>query len=264
MKFKIFSFIITSKLLFLLTLQSSFALTEGSYFTVGLSNSDLSYSSSSNGRVNLITGSTSFRLASDGSSNNQDSANPSLNLSIAKSLRANKFNIINALVNKVSLPSVRKLTDSTFINYKIFYDHMNADFSTDYNLSLNTTALYNATVSINSRYGAMIGLGYDLPYGLSTYFNYGISTADYNVKSDFVLGSVNYSDEENNRDTSSIFALGFNYELINNILLGLEYSRQEIELKSDTFLMDAAVGGKTSTVFNTKIDTYSLTASYRF
>ncbi len=253
MKFNIYKFISLALLLVAGNISVANARpTEGNYLIVKLSQNNINANVQVNDIVGDISGGTSTTQAREESP--IASTNHSLGIALNRSLRLNKFDIFDIHLITEDLSKV-------YLNYGLFYDHLN------YTNYANNT--YN--FSIKNRYGAYVGAGYDITPKHAIYINYGLSSINYEVdtRTSLTASGIN-NGTENNRTVAPIISLGFNYKILNDILLGLEYSRQKVDLEAVTSRSNSGIGNNNSDTrtrrydFSTEIETFSLNLIYHF
>lgn len=93
--------------------------------------------------------------------------------------------------------------------------------------TINTVATdeFKNQVSVNSRHGVKLELGYDVTKNISAFVNYGVGVVSYEVNlTNTQLG------KQYGKDSSEIFGLGLNYNLDKNWVLSYEYNMQKVDL----------------------------------
>lgn len=171
-------------------------------------------------------------------------------LEISKALRLTYFSILD-----IDLYDSDTL-DDIYVSAGLFYDRLN----------YNNYANDRHNISITSRYGVNLGLGYDITDYLAVYGNAGYASVNYEIDSRSFTHPVTSDNNstDNNRAISPIMALGINFNITEDFLLGFKYSSQKINLKSQSYSTDSNFTGYDSFRFATTLATYGLRLSKRF
>ncbi len=119
-------------------------------------------------------------------------------------------------------------------------------------------------VSINSRHGAKLDIGYDVMDNLAFYVTGGVAVIDYEINFNKTgLGNVN------GKESSFIKGVGLNYSLNKDWLINFEYNSQKADLEGK-FLATGLFPGATSAAgvdtynVKTQINSYKFGLAYRF
>lgn len=140
----------------------------------------------------------------------------------------NKFNIEQNIVAPNTVTSSKNIGAGAYLGYKfssgnaflapeIFYDYLNSN-TKDYYHSIERYK--NDELSLRSRYGAKMNLGYNFIKGFAGYITYGIANVDY-------IGRFYYNKaSENQRKVTPIYGVGVVLRMTNNWGLKAEYNRQ--------------------------------------
>jgi len=119
-------------------------------------------------------------------------------------------------------------------------------------------------VSVNSRHGVKLELGYDVTKNISAYVNYGVGVVSYEVNfTNTQLG------KQYGKDSSEIFGLGLNYNLDKNWVLSYEYNMQKVDLGTRVGSYDKTANppvlmGIDHFGIKTEIKSMKLGVSYKF
>lgn len=132
--------------------------------------------------------------------------------------------------------------------------------------TINTVATDegNDQVSVNSRHGVKLELGYDITKSISAFVNYGVGVVSYEVNFTHSGLGKQYA-----KDSSEIFGLGLNYNLDKNWVLSYEYNMQKVDLGTrvgsyDTRANPAVLMGIDHFGIKTEIKSMKLGVSYKF
>ncbi len=248
MKFKIYKLLSLVILLILSNIHISQAETVGDYFTVKLSQNNIGASASFIRSTGQHIGAGVSRVTVVDPS--FSSTNHSIGLEYNKALRFNRFTFFD-------IPLISKQLDDLFITYGVFYDRL------DYNNYVNNR--YN--VSIKSRYGANIGVGYDLNKSLATYVRYGFSSVDYEIDARSSNLGAGGNGTKNGRAATPILYVGLDYSITQDVLLGFGYSRQKLDLESSTYNTgptNPASQINERHTLDTEIESFSIKLTQRF
>ena len=133
------------------------------------------------------------------------------------------------------------------INFNNFFIAPNAFYE---KLGTKASDKDRDTVSINSRYGAKLDLGYDISDEFAIYLTGGVASVGYNVDWKSI-------DQKKSGDkVAGIFGVGANYYPHKNISLNVEYNFQSLDVATPSF------GGINQA--KTDISTVKIGAAYHF
>ncbi len=120
---------------------------------------------------------------------------------------------------------------------------------------------YNQSVNIKSRYGVKFDAGYDITDKFSVYAPFGISMANYELKTQDYSGASSLTTKTTGRKAGFLYGLGFSFAATENILVNLEYNRSSYDLKSGG---NVALIGNTTLKAKTNLDVVTLGVAYKF